>query len=54
MDWAVLVFAFYMLAMLVVEFTVNSQPKADSMKSHKRNFERTSIVSFTIDKVSFK
>jgi len=33
--WAVLVFDFNTLAMLVVEFTVNSQPKADLLKSRE-------------------
>jgi len=35
MGWAGLVFDFYMLAMLVVKFTVNSQTKADLLKSRK-------------------
>jgi hypothetical protein len=40
MGWAVLVFDLYMLAMFVVEFTVNPQPKADLLKSRKVSLER--------------
>jgi len=35
MGWAVLVFDLYMLAMFVVEFTVNSRTKADLLKSQQ-------------------